>query len=88
MEILSEGPENRELDLEIKRTEYAAARIPEYWIVDPELNQITVLCLDGENYRVHGVFGAGAKAASFLLAGFEIDVKAAFAAGSEGQNPT
>ena len=82
MEVLSEGAENRERDLEIKRTEYAAAGIPEYWIVDPELTQITVLCLEGESY---GVFGAAATVASVLLPGFDIDVKSVFAAGSDGQ---
>jgi Uma2 family endonuclease len=85
MEVLSAGAENRERDLEIKRVEYAVARIPEYWIVDPELNQITVLCLDGESYRVHGVFAAAASASSVLLPGFVVDVKAVFAAGSDGQ---
>jgi Uma2 family endonuclease len=87
MEIVSEGEENRERDLEIKRSEYAAAKIPEYWIVDPELNQITVLWLNGESYRVHGVFGAGAKATSLLLPGFEVDVDVVFAAASERQKP-
>jgi Uma2 family endonuclease len=87
MEVLSEGPENRERDLETKRTEYAAARIPEYWIVDPEQDQITVLFLDGDSYRVHGVFGAGARATSVTLPGFEVDVGTVFAAGSEGKTP-
>ena len=85
MEVLSEGAENRERDLEIKRAEYAAARVPEYWIVDPELSQITVLSLDGASYRIHGVFGAGARATSVLLCGFEIDVTAVFSAGSSGK---
>jgi len=87
MEVLSEGAENRQRDLEIKRTEYAAAGIPEYWIVGPELNQITVLCLEGESYRIHGVFGAATTAASVLLPGFEVDVKSVFAAGTDGQEP-
>jgi len=87
MEVLSEGPENRERDLETKRTEYAAARIPEYWIVDPEHNQITVLVLDGNSYRIHGVFGVGARATSVTLAGFDVEVAAVFAAGRAGQMP-
>src|SRR6516162_46570 len=36
MEVVSEGPENRKRDLETKRNDYAAAGIPEYWIIDPE----------------------------------------------------
>jgi len=85
MEIVSEGEENRERDLEIKRREYASAKIPEYWIVDPELGQITVLWLEGEGYRVHGVFAVGAKATSVLLPGFEVEVSAVFTAGSAGK---
>src|SRR4051794_36056985 len=45
VEVVSE--EGRQRDLEIKRAEYAAAGIPEYWIVDPQQNTITVLTLDG-----------------------------------------
>jgi Uma2 family endonuclease len=35
MEVVSEGAENRERDLGIKRQEYAQAGITEYWIIDP-----------------------------------------------------
>lgn len=81
MEIVSEGAENRARDLEIKRQEYAAAGIAEYWIVDPEQQRITVLALEGQTYREHGVFAPGARATSVLLPGFGVDVQAAFAAG-------
>ena len=37
MEVVSSGDEDRRRDLKTKREEYAQARIPEYWIVDPEL---------------------------------------------------
>jgi Uma2 family endonuclease len=73
--------DDRRRDLETKRFEYARAGIPEYWIVDPQRGQITVLRLDGERYVVHGEFGAGERAASALLNGFEVDVSATFAAG-------
>ena len=43
MEVVSDGEENHRLDRETKRDEYAKARIPEYWIVDPEQARITVL---------------------------------------------
>ena len=86
MEIVNPGADSRKRDFEKKRADYAAAKVPEYWIVDPELNQITVLCLDGESYRVHGVFGAGAKAGSVLLSGYAVDVDAVFAAGTEGNS--
>jgi Uma2 family endonuclease len=76
MEIVSE---NRRHDLVTKRKEYAKAGIAEYWIVDPKLEQITVLVLRGDSYRVHGAFGRGAEAVSVLLPGFSIDVNSVLA---------
>jgi len=81
MEVVSESHDGRERDMRVKPVDYAAARIPEYWIVDPELQQITVLRLEGDSYTAHGVFGAGGRATSALLLGFEVEVAAVFAAG-------
>lgn len=74
MEVVSAGDEARRRDLTQKREEYAQARIPEYWIVDPELGQITVLTLDDQTYVVHGEFKQGEQATSKLLPGFAVDV--------------
>ena len=41
MEIVSPQQENQ--DYRHKRTEYAGRRIPEYWIVDPIAQQVTIL---------------------------------------------
>lgn len=79
MEVVSD--DDRRRDLETKRFEYARAGIPEYWIVDPPQQRITVLRLDGQRYVPAGEFVAGQKAASVLLPAFEVDVSAAFAAG-------
>jgi Uma2 family endonuclease len=73
MEIVSE---DRAHDLETKRSEYAQAGIPEYWIVDPKLQEISVLKLIGDHYEPAGVYRPGEKAASILLAGFTVDVTA------------
>lgn len=81
MEIVSDGAENRKRDLETKRQEYAKARIAEYWIVDPQEQRVTVLTLDGQTYREHGVFSPGQQATSVLLPGFVVAVAAVFAAG-------
>ena len=56
MEIVSAGVESRRRDLKEKRRNYAKAGIPEYWIVDPRLEKITVLKLEGKTYTVHGDF--------------------------------
>ena len=78
MEVVSD--DDRRRDLETKRFEYARAGIHEYWIVDPQLEQITVLALNGDRYREHGCFKRGQRATSVLLRGFELDVDAALAA--------
>ena len=83
MEVVSEGAENRQRDLVIKRQEYAEAGISEYWIVDPQEQRITVLALDGRSYRVHGEFVPGMQATSLLLLGFSVDVEAVFALAKE-----
>jgi Uma2 family endonuclease len=80
MEVVSEGEESRQRDLVTKREEYAKAHIGEYWIVDPERTQITVLVLDGDAYGVHVVFSAGQIAASVLLPGLTAAVDEIFAA--------
>ena len=77
MEVVSE---DRKRDLELKREEYARASIAEYWIIDPDLQQITVLKLDGDQYAVHGQFTSRQAATSQLLGGFNVDVAAVFAA--------
>lgn len=83
MEIVSSTDRARHRDLVEKRVDYAAAGIPEYWIVDPDALQITVLTLNtgSTEYVVHGEFRAGEVATSVLLPEFAIDVSACFAAG-------
>jgi Uma2 family endonuclease len=83
MEVLSEGRESRERDLESKGRDYAEAGIDEYWVVDPETRRITVLVLDGSSYREHATFEAGQIATSVLLQGFQVPVDAVFAAGEQ-----
>jgi Uma2 family endonuclease len=73
MEVISEGAEHRKRDLVTKRSEYARAGIPEYWIIDPVTRRISVLILEGKKYRQLG------EAASLELPGFEVDVAAVFA---------
>jgi Uma2 family endonuclease len=78
VEVVSGGSEDRKRDLEVKPKAYAEAGIPEYWIVDPQEQRITVLTLDGKTYREHGVFVPGQTATSLLLAGFSVDVSRVF----------
>jgi Uma2 family endonuclease len=78
MEVVSENDPKR--DTEIKRSEYAQAGIPEYWIVDPQSKQVLVLTLENGAYLSHGQFAVGQQAVSKLLSGFEVNVEQLFAA--------
>jgi Uma2 family endonuclease len=79
MEVVSEGEENRRRDFETKPHEYARARVPECWIVDPENQRVTVLVLEDSTYRQHGVFGPGEAATSATLPGLAVSVADLFA---------
>lgn len=68
------SPDDPQRDLVRKQQEYAAAEVPEYWIVNPEVEQMIVLRLDGAAYVEHGVFTRGSQATSVLLEGFAVDV--------------
>ena len=78
LEIVSPGQANRDRDLIDKRRDYAQARVPEYWIVDPAEETVTVLSLDAESYRVHGEFKPGSTATSPLLPEFQVNVTELF----------
>jgi Uma2 family endonuclease len=79
MEVVSDDSESRERDLVKKRRAYATAGIPEYWIIDPQEQQITVFKLAGKNYAIHGKYRKGEMAESALLKGFAVDASACFA---------
>lgn len=78
MEVVSADDPQR--DLVDKRRDYAEAGIPEYWIVNPLTDEITVLTLppEADEYVEHGVFGRGETAVSVLLPGFTAVVSAVF----------
>jgi Uma2 family endonuclease len=78
MEIVS--PDQPKRDTEKKPRDYAEANIPEYWIVNPLDETITVLVLDGDAYTTFGIFRQGQIATSKLLGDFSISVDTVFAA--------
>lgn len=83
IEVVSRTEKSRRHDYVTKRREYAESGIPEYWIVDPETETITVLSLPAgtAEYVVSGEYISGQTAVSVLLPGFAVDVSACFAAG-------
>ena len=72
------GEDKPERDLVDKRGDYAEGRVPEYWIVNPQTETITVLRLRGDAYEEAGVYRRGEAAESVLLAGFSVAVAAVF----------
>jgi Uma2 family endonuclease len=76
VEVVS--PDHPERDIEEKPLDYAEAGIPEYWIVNPLDDTITVLVLDGPAYRLHGRFRRGEHATSQLLPGFSVSIDEVF----------
>ena len=76
MEVVS--PDGPQRDVADKRGDYAEAGIPEYWIVNPIDETVTVLALSGGKYAEHGVFRPGERAGSLCLPGFSLAVREVF----------
>ena len=76
LEVVSE--EKPERDLVEKRGAYAEGGVPEYSIVNPQTETISVLRLRGDTYEEAGVYRRGESASSVLLPGFSIPVAAVF----------
>ena len=79
VEVVS--PDDPGRDFVHKRGDYAEAGIPEYWIVEPGTETVTVLTLAGGAYVEHGVFDRKAHASSEILDGFGVAVDDVLRAG-------
>lgn len=78
IEVVSPGAENRARDYRYKHTEYAARGIAEYWIVDPEMQQITV-CKWVEGQYEDVVFKGTDTPASDVVPNWAVSVEQVFA---------
>ncbi len=76
VEVVSEDKPQR--DLVDKRGDYAEARVPEYWIVNPQTQTITVLRLIGDAYQEAGAYRRGQSATSVLRPDFSVLVDRVF----------
>lgn len=77
VEIVS--PSNPERDRIIKRQLYERNGVQEYWVVEPELQAIEVLRLDGDAFAPAGFFTAGATLQTRMMPGLEIAIDDLFA---------
>lgn len=76
LEVVSE--EKPERDLVEKRHDYAEGQVPEYWIVNPVSETITVLRLRGAAYEEVGSYRRGEFATSAIVEGFSLAVADVF----------
>ena len=76
VEVVS--PDNPDRDLRYKRADYAEARIPECWIVNPIDETVTVLLLAEDSYVDHGVYRRGQQGRSVCLPDCSLDVTSVF----------
>ena len=72
------SPDDPERDYVRKRADYAEAGIPEYWIVDPGQQEVTILTLGEDGYIDRAPLRLGDLATSSVLEGFSVAVSALF----------
>lgn len=87
VEVVSEGSEARKRDFQDKPVDYAKAGVSEYWIVDPEKKEISLLNLAGETFETTGVYRPGDVVESRYMEGLSIDVATVFALGQSTGQP-
>jgi Uma2 family endonuclease len=71
IEIVSPGTINRNRDYRYKHTEYAARGIAEYWIIDPENQQVTV-CQWVEGKYEDMIFKGNNPISSIVIPSFQL----------------
>jgi Uma2 family endonuclease len=78
IEVVSPGVENRDRDYRYKRTEYGARGISEYWIIDPEMQQIT-LCLWVNGQYEDTIYTGDMPISSTVISDFNLSTAQIFA---------
>lgn len=78
LEIIS--PSTARADRKIKPPLYAKHGVAEFWLVDPEDQSVEVFVLDGDSYRMSGVYLAGDTIKVGRFADAQIAIDSIFAA--------
>jgi Uma2 family endonuclease len=76
VEIIS--PSTARADRKIKLPLYARYGVAEFWLVDPEDRSVEVFTLDGETYRIAGIYLAGDTVTAGRFAEAQVAVDAIF----------
>ena len=71
-EVLS--PATRKTDEVVKLEEYARAGVAEYWLIDPDEENIRVFVLAGRNYLLKATYTESQTARSETIDGFVVEV--------------
>jgi Uma2 family endonuclease len=72
VEVLSPRKTNRERDVERKRKQYQQRGIPEYWVIDPNLQTVIVMELKEGEYVEVGIFQGDEKIVSPLFSELQL----------------
>jgi Uma2 family endonuclease len=75
VEVLST---DRRHDLTLKRAWYSEAGVPEYWVIDPSNDTLTVLALSGAEYIERAVLGPNDILTTPMMPGFELRLEQLF----------
>ncbi|MBF0458382.1 MAG: Uma2 family endonuclease [Nitrospirae bacterium] len=75
-EIISTGTYER--DMVVKRAIYEKYRVPEYWIVLPELQAIEVLTIEGDRYKTHSIAEIEGVVSSKVIDGLQVNIMDVF----------
>ncbi len=76
IEILSES--TADMDKNFKRDLYERHGVKEYWLVDPDARNITILVLGENGYELVGIYGEGQTLTSPTLSGFSLNLNDIF----------
>ncbi|MBF0336502.1 MAG: Uma2 family endonuclease [Nitrospirae bacterium] len=76
-EIVSKGSHVK--DTVTKRDIYERYKVPEFWIVFPELETIEVFTIEGDRYKLFSAAEGEGIVKSRVIEGLEIDVNDVFA---------
>ncbi|MBF0466418.1 MAG: Uma2 family endonuclease [Nitrospirae bacterium] len=75
-EIISPG--SYEMDTEVKKAVYERYKVPEYWIVIPELLTVEILIIENGRYKKHSFAELEGVVTSKIIEGLKVNVKDIF----------
>ncbi|MCI4627239.1 MAG: Uma2 family endonuclease [Candidatus Magnetoovum sp. WYHC-5] len=75
-EVISQGSYHK--DTETKRAIYERYKVPEYWIIIPELKTVEILVIEGEKYIIFSCAEGEGVVNSKVIKGLQVDIKYVF----------